>query len=142
MFLTYEGKPPHDDILRKHLGLPYLNRWKSTIPMPDYWYLVPTAGLEWQRRNLAPNIQIQERLRRNTGSWHDFGVKLLFRKALVHFMALGPKPRIATRVSELVHLRRAMNSLDSELKPERLKQSGEIGMRGLKLSRWKNEVST
>lgn len=119
-FLTYEGEPPSDDVLRTHLGLPYLNRWKGTDPMPDYWYLVPTAGLEWQRRNLAPNIQIQERLRREADSREEFGVKLLFRKALVHFMALGPKPRIATRVSELVHLRRAMLSL--ELDSERREQ--------------------
>lgn len=122
MFLTYEGEPPHDEVLRKHLGLPYLKRWRGTVPMPDYWYLVPTAGLEWQRRNLAPNIQIQERLRRNTDSRNEFGVKLLFRKALMHFMALGPKPRIAPRISELVHLRRAMLSLDLEQEPERREQ--------------------
>jgi hypothetical protein len=120
VFLTYEGEPPHDDVLRKHLRLPYLNTWKGTDPMPDYWYLVPTAGLERQRRNLAPNTQIQERLRRNPNSRDEFGVKLLFRKALVHFMALGPKPSIATRVSELVHLRRAMLSL--EMEPERREQ--------------------
>jgi hypothetical protein len=111
MFLTYEGEPPHDEVLRKHLGLPYLNIWNGTNPMPDYWYLVPTAGLEWKRRNLAPDIQMQERLRWKPNSRDEFGVKLLFRKALPHFMSLGPKSRIATRVSELVHLRRAMNSL-------------------------------
>ena len=120
VFLTYEGEPPPDEVLRKHLGLPYLNTWKGTNPMPDYWYLVPTAGLEWQRRNLAPNIQIQERLRRETDNRHEFGVKLLFRKALAHFMTLGPQPRIATRVSELVHLLRAMDSL--ELEPVMRKQ--------------------
>lgn len=114
VFLTYEGEPPHEEVLRKHLGLPYLKTWKGMNPMPDYWYLVPTAGLEWQRRNLAPTIQIQERLRRQANNQHDFGVKLLFRKALMHFMALGPKPRIATRVSELVHLRRVVfSSLDA-----------------------------
>src|SRR5258708_11688271 len=122
VFLTYEGEPPRDEVLRNHLGLPYLNTWRGTNPMPDYWYLVPTAGLEWQRRNLAPNIQIQERLRRETDNRHEFGVKLLFRKALTHFMALGPKPSIATRVNELVYLRRAMLSLDLEREPERREQ--------------------
>ncbi|GHO61329.1 hypothetical protein KSC_002210 [Ktedonobacter sp. SOSP1-52] len=120
VFLTYEGNPPHDDLLRNRLGLPYLNTWTSEKPMPDYWYLVPTAGLEWQRRNLAPEIQIQERLRREISRQQEFGVKLLFRKALIHFMALGPQPRIATRVSELVHLRRAVFSLD--LEPEMREQ--------------------
>ncbi len=122
VFLTYEGGPLHDEVLRKHLGLPYLTTWKGMEPIPDYWYLVPTAGLEWQRRNLAPSIQIQERLRRETDSRHEFGVKLLFRKALMHFMALGPKPRIATRVSELVHLRRTVFSLDLEREPGRREQ--------------------
>jgi hypothetical protein len=120
IFLNYEGEPPHDEVLRQHLGLPYLNAWKGTNPMPDYWYLVPTAGLEWKRRNLAPTIQVQERLRRKPNSRDEFGVKLLFRKALQHFMSLGPKPRIATRVSELVHLRRAMKFL--ELEPEMREQ--------------------
>jgi hypothetical protein len=107
-FVEYESKPPSNELLRHLLALPDPLDPTPT-PEPDYWYLVPTAGLEHARSGLAPRTQLYERLNRNPHDHQESEARLLFRKAIQHLIEATGKWRIARRLDEVVHLRRAID---------------------------------
>ncbi|UBV45529.1 exodeoxyribonuclease V subunit gamma (plasmid) [Deinococcus taeanensis] len=110
----YEGSPPLPEDLEE--VVPEL----AAASKHDYWYLVATSGLAHLRRDLAPEIQIVERLNQAT---RLPGVKMQFRQALGHLILVEDNQLPATKFEEVTSFKRVTGLMEQDqTRSEQLKR--------------------